>query len=66
MFDTTTTKAGSHALKTAYKKLVHKAAETTGEFIGKKIAEKFMKPKPVFDANSRNAEELVIPTDIRQ
>ena len=28
------------ALKTASKKVVHKAAEVTGEFIGNKIAEK--------------------------
>ena len=31
------------ALKTASKKLVHKAAETTGEFIGNKLADKIVK-----------------------
>ena len=34
----TAAKTGLDALKTASRKLVHKAAETKGEFIGNKIA----------------------------
>ena len=34
------TKTGPDPLKTASKKVVHKAAEATGEFIGNKIAKK--------------------------
>ena len=41
----TATKTGVDAIKTAPKKVVHKAAEETGEFIGNKIAEKNLKPK---------------------
>ena len=36
----TATKTGLNALKTATKKIVHKAAEPTGEFIESKIANK--------------------------
>ena len=39
----TATKAGLDYLKTASKKLVHKAAEAAGEFIGNKIADKIVK-----------------------
>ena len=37
------TKTGINALKTASKKIIHKAAEATGEFLGNKIAEKIVK-----------------------
>ena len=43
----TAVKAGLDALKAASKKLAHKAAETTAEFIGDKITYKFVKTKPV-------------------
>ena len=33
--------------------IFHKTVEATGEFIGNKIAEKIVKPKPVSDANLR-------------
>ena len=33
----------------------------TGDLIGNKIGEEIVKPKPLFDLNSRNAEERVIP-----
>ena len=42
---------GVDALKTASKKVVHKATEATGEFIGNKIANKILKPKHVIDEN---------------
>ena len=57
----TTTKTRLHALKAASKN-VHKAAEATGEFIGNKITEKNVKPKPVSDENLREFEETIIPT----
>ena len=47
----TATKTGLDAAKTAFKKVVQKTAEGTGELIGNKIAEKNVKPKPVSDAN---------------
>ena len=65
---------GLDAPKTASKKLVHKAAETTGEFKGSKIAnavvkskdEKIVKPKHVIDENSRNVEEIIFPPEKRE
>ena len=45
------------ALKTASKKVVHKAAEATGEFLRNKIADKIVKPKHVIDENLRNGED---------
>ena len=62
----TATKTGLDALKTASKKVVHKAAEATGEFIGNKIAGKIGKPKPVIDVDSRNVEEVLIPPEKRE
>ena len=53
------------SLKTASKKVVHKAAEATGEFIGKKIADKIVKQNPVMDENSRNVEEIILPPEKR-
>ena len=44
---------GLDTLKSAFKKLGHKSAEATGEFIGNKIADKIVKPKHVIDENSR-------------
>ena len=56
----TTTKTEIDVLKTASTKVVHKVAESTGEFIGNKIAYKIVKPKIVSDENSRNFEEIII------
>ena len=53
------------SLKTTSKKVVHKAAEATGEFIGKKIADKIVKQNPVIDENSRNVEEIILPPEKR-
>ena len=60
------TKTGLDAQKTASKKVVHKAIESTGEFKGNKIANKIVKPKPVHDAKLRNVEEIVIPPEKRE
>ena len=54
---------GLDALKTVSKKTVHKAAETTGEFIGNKMADKILKQKLVIDKNSRNIEKIIIPPE---
>ena len=51
---------GLYALKTAFKKVVHKAAEVTNEIIGKKIADKTVKPKPFSDETSKNIEETIL------
>ena len=56
LFDTAT-KTGLHVLKTVSKKVVHKAAERTVEFIGNKMADKIAKRKPVSEANSRDVKE---------
>ena len=60
------TKTKINALKTASKKLICKAAEATGEFLGNKIANKIVKQKPVTDENSRNVEEIIIPPEKRE
>ena len=59
----TATKTGLDALKTATKKVAHKAAEAKGKFIGNKIGDKIVKPKPAPDVNSRNDEEIIIPLE---
>ena len=61
----TAAKAGLDAVKTASKKLIRKPAEETDELIGNKITEKIVKSKPVLDVNSKNAEEIVIPSEKR-
>ena len=40
----TATETGLDALKTTTKKVAHKAAEATGEFIGNKFVNKLVKP----------------------
>ena len=45
------TKTGVEALKPDAKKVVHKAAEATGEFVGNKIIDKIVKPKHLPDVN---------------
>ena len=62
----TATKTELDAPKTASKKVAHKAAETTSEFIGNKIPDKFVEPKSVADANSRNVAEIIIPLERRE
>ena len=62
----TATKTAPDALKSPSKKAVHKAAEATGEFIGNEIADKIVKPKPVYDENSINTEKIIIPPEIRE
>ena len=53
------TKTGPDPLKTASKKVVHKAVEATGEFIGNKIADKIVTP----NENSRNVKKITIPAE---
>ena len=63
------------------KKVIHKAAKSTGEFLRNKIAEavtkssnnKIVKTKPVIDENSRNSnsnqrnvDEIFIPPEVRR
>ena len=51
---------GIDALKTACKKVVHKAAEATGQFRGNKVSEIIVKPKHVNDDNPKNVEEIFV------
>ena len=60
------TKTELDDLKTAIKRVVHKAAEATGEFIRNKIANKIVKPKPVPDDNLWNVEKMIIPPETRE
>ena len=62
----TATKTGLDAAKIASKKIIHKRAEAKGEFIGNKIAEKCLKPKPMSETNSRNVEEMNISPEKRE
>ena len=52
-------------VKTNSKKVVHKAAEATGEFTDK-IADKIVIPKLVPDENAKNVKEIVIPPEKRE
>ena len=52
---------GLDASKTASKK----AAESKGKILGKKIANKVVKPKLMLDENSGNVEEIIIPPEKR-
>ena len=54
------------ALKPAIKNAAHKATEAIGEIIGNKISHKIVKPKPVFDENSRNFEEITIAPEQKE
>ena len=47
-------------LKTAFKQLVHRAAEATSVFLGNKITDKIVKVKQLIDDNPRNVEEIII------
>ena len=62
----TADKTGLDALKSSSKKVVHKAAEASSEFIENKIANKIVKSQSVIDENSRNIEEIIIPLEKRQ
>ena len=53
-------------IETASKKVVHKAAEATGEIIENKIADKIEKPKHVFDENPRNLKEITVLPEKRE
>ena len=55
-----TAKTVLDAVKTSAENLVHKRAKEARELI-KKIYEKFVKPKPFPEENSRNVEKIVIP-----
>ena len=50
----TDTKAGLDAVRAASRKVAHKTAKATGEFV---------KPKPVPDENLRNVGEINIPPE---
>ena len=60
------TKTELNALKTAIKKLTHKAAEATGEFIENKAADRIVKPKRLPTENLRNVEKVIIPSEKRE
>ena len=55
----TATRTGLYALKSASKKGVDRVAEATGAFIGNKIVDKIVKPKPVTDKNSRKLKKYL-------
>ena len=59
-------KTGLEDLKAATKKVTHKAAESTAEFIRSKIADKIVKSKLVSYDNLKNVEEIIIPTEKRE
>ena len=59
-----TTKTGTDVVKT--KKVAHKAAEATVEFIGNKITDEIVKTKAVPDENERNVKEIIIPPEQRE
>ena len=61
------TKTGIDASKTASKKVVHKTAEATGDFIGTKVADKITSiGKPEEKETKKKTEEIYIPPEKRQ
>ena len=62
----TVTKVGLYLARSASQKLVYEAAEAAEKFTGKKLVKKIVKPKPMFDMNSRHVEEIVIPLEKRR
>ena len=55
----TATKTRLDALKTASKKVLYKAVKATDKFIGKKVADKTVKPKPVPAGYLRYVKEII-------
>ena len=49
--------------KNCNQKVAHEAAEPTAEFIRNKIANKIVKPNPVSNTTSGNAEGMFIPPE---
>ena len=47
---------GINASKTASRKVIDKAAEATGGFLTRKIADEVVETKHIIDENSRNVE----------
>ena len=66
LLDAVVRKTGLDALKTATKKVAHKSAEATWEFIRNKIADKIAKPKHVAQENLIAVEETIIPFEKRE
>ena len=63
----TATKTKIDAAKTAYKRVVQKTAEATGDLIGNRIAEKTTSiGKPKEKEKTNEAEEIYIPPERRQ
>ena len=63
----TATKTGIDAAKTAYKRIVQKIAEATGDFIGSKIADKIASiGKPKEKQKTNKIEEIYTPPEKRQ
>ena len=62
----TATKTRLDAAKAASKKVVHKTAKTASELIGNKTAEKNVKQRPIFEATSKNVEEIFVPPEKRE
>ena len=60
----TTTKTGIGAAKTAFKRVVQKTAEATGDLIGTKIADQITSiGKPKEREKTNNADEIYIPPE---
>ena len=59
-------KSRTRGYKNCFENVVYKTAEATWELVKNKIGDKIVKPKLVFDVNSRNIEELLIPPEKRQ
>ena len=63
----TAAKTGIDAAKTAYKRIVQKIAEATGDFIGSKIADKIASiGKPKEKQKTNKIEEIYTPPEKRQ
>ena len=63
----TATKTGMDAAKTAFKRVVQKTIEATGDLIGNKTADKITSiGKPKEKEKTKEIEEIYIPLEKRQ
>ena len=66
----TATKTGKEFAETAGKEVVHKSAEATGDLVGSKIADRFIKLKSKKEKDDDNVmeetQELMIPPEKRK
>ena len=62
----TAVETGLDALKTAFRKVIHKAAETLAELIGNNMVNKIVKPNSLPAENLRDDEKIIVAPEKRR